>query len=409
MTDQLPLGSKLAHNIGLIVLASQDLEANLKFVVAASAFRDLGLTWASMEGTDSHGEMGSTEDAKTRLKALDVWLRGVKGDAAIRETAVALSRGTALETNGLIQRARELEKKVRVATADGVFVSPKLAQRLAEAGVLPMFGMPTNVRMLYFRLPASEEGEEALSLDRPFDQAISDFAPGAQRTWDKRVLKPSGLCGDVMRKRNQWIAEGQPIGAAYQLTQCLSCRLLEVELVVTIPNGMAAGMIDVECSRCANNARRFIAVAPTAFVTDLRTLNDPEGWGDQTGRSGGYSFTAAPALRNAITDESGGSRRDFARQAQVFRINTAASSLFPFIDVPSLIQDEYPASQLTARNGKIWQLPADDASAADRRVALTSPKITDVLAISAAARAGLSFFNWRNRASATRSRATWRR
>lgn len=42
MTDQLPLGSKLAHNIGLIVLASQDLEANLKFVVAASENTDTG-------------------------------------------------------------------------------------------------------------------------------------------------------------------------------------------------------------------------------------------------------------------------------------------------------------------------------------------------------------------------------
>lgn len=36
MADQLPFGIKLAHNIGLIVLASQDLERHLKLVVAAS-------------------------------------------------------------------------------------------------------------------------------------------------------------------------------------------------------------------------------------------------------------------------------------------------------------------------------------------------------------------------------------
>ncbi len=34
MNNQLPFGNKLAHNIGLIVLASQDLEKHLKFVVA---------------------------------------------------------------------------------------------------------------------------------------------------------------------------------------------------------------------------------------------------------------------------------------------------------------------------------------------------------------------------------------
>ena len=36
MTDQLSLGSKLAHNVGLIVLASQELERHLKVVVAMS-------------------------------------------------------------------------------------------------------------------------------------------------------------------------------------------------------------------------------------------------------------------------------------------------------------------------------------------------------------------------------------
>ena len=36
MKDQLPLAGKLAHNIGLIVLESQELERHLKFVVAAT-------------------------------------------------------------------------------------------------------------------------------------------------------------------------------------------------------------------------------------------------------------------------------------------------------------------------------------------------------------------------------------
>jgi len=42
VTDQLPIGSKLAHNIGLIVLASQDLERHLKLIVAASGPPELG-------------------------------------------------------------------------------------------------------------------------------------------------------------------------------------------------------------------------------------------------------------------------------------------------------------------------------------------------------------------------------
>ena len=44
MTEQLSIGHKLAHNIGLIVLASQELEKNLKLVVAASGDEASSLT-----------------------------------------------------------------------------------------------------------------------------------------------------------------------------------------------------------------------------------------------------------------------------------------------------------------------------------------------------------------------------
>lgn len=37
MADQLSFGTKLAHNIGLVVLESQELERHLKFIVAVSS------------------------------------------------------------------------------------------------------------------------------------------------------------------------------------------------------------------------------------------------------------------------------------------------------------------------------------------------------------------------------------
>lgn len=36
MNNQLPFASKLAHNIGLVVLESQELERHLKLITAAS-------------------------------------------------------------------------------------------------------------------------------------------------------------------------------------------------------------------------------------------------------------------------------------------------------------------------------------------------------------------------------------
>lgn len=373
--------------------------------VLRRGFQALGITWAATPHADTHGEFGTIADAGARLTKLGDWLRGERGDIAIRETAGTLRRGTRVEGQGLEERARMLADRASQAARNAVFASSNLAQRLGEAGVLPMFGMPTDVRMLYFRLPAADEDKGALSLDRPFDQAISDFAPGAERTWDKRVLRPMGLCGEVVRRGNHWVVDGPPIGAAYEFTQCPACRLLDVRPLGIQVDDQQARMLDVACHRCSSIAMRYVAVAPTAFVTDLRTLNDPSGWGDRTGKSGGYSFTSAPALRDASVVVSGGARREFARQSQVFRINTAGSALFPFIDARRITQDEYPVAQLASRDFTIWQSPTDDTS--DRRVALTSPKTTDVLAISAAARNGLAFFDWRNRARSTRSRAAW--
>ena len=56
----------------------------------------------------------------------------------------------------------------------------ELSERLANAGVLPMFGFPTRVRHALLQgRPDSREQEEALTVsDRPLDMAISSFSPG---------------------------------------------------------------------------------------------------------------------------------------------------------------------------------------------------------------------------------------
>ena len=65
-----------------------------------------------------------------------------------------------------------------VADNDTRYPQPELSERLAHAGVLPMFGFPTRVRFLYAdrprRLPPTDV------VDRDLDIAISQFAPGSE-------------------------------------------------------------------------------------------------------------------------------------------------------------------------------------------------------------------------------------
>ncbi len=71
---------------------------------------------------------------------------------------------------------------------------PDLSQRLAEHGLLPMYGFPTSQRFLFLRQPQRSHPwppEEAV--DRDLRIAVSEFAPGNEIVREKMVLTPVGL------------------------------------------------------------------------------------------------------------------------------------------------------------------------------------------------------------------------
>lgn len=74
-----------------------------------------------------------------------------------------------------------------------------LAFRMAELGLLPMSGMPTGIRSLIlgFEKTGDDNLFEAKTIDRPLDRAIFDFAPGAQKTKDKRIYTSVGLTPSI--------------------------------------------------------------------------------------------------------------------------------------------------------------------------------------------------------------------
>lgn len=73
------------------------------------------------------------------------------------------------------------------------------AQAIAEAGLLPMYGMPTAVRNFYhsgsrtgIRDHIFKENYDGI-IDRPIEQAITEFAPGAMKTKDNAEYTSAGL------------------------------------------------------------------------------------------------------------------------------------------------------------------------------------------------------------------------
>lgn len=87
---------------------------------------------------------------------------------------------------------------VNECVSSNQYLQEALSERLANAGVLPMFGFPTNVRYLYEERPRSFN--KLSSIDRDLGMAISAFSPGSQIVKDKKLYTSIGIVG------YEWVA-----------------------------------------------------------------------------------------------------------------------------------------------------------------------------------------------------------
>jgi len=367
--------------------------------VLRRSFQSLGVSWAQTDGRDIHGELGTVAGAVAQMPRFSKWLAANQN--AVAHICSTIASGTRVNVKSLIDSANALRVRIENALAEKVFVEPTLAFRLAEAGILPMYGMPTSVRSLYFSFPSGAE-EEPKTLDRPFDQAVAEFVPGSERTWDKRKVTPVGLCGDVSFAHGAgsgWRTSGTPIGAAYAQLFCPDCRSLQVSAADsdTLEVGDAASWWRPEflrekkfatCPSCGGNrARPFMAIAPRAFISDLDIGKSAKRWDSKVPRAG-FPVVGSPVLsENTRYTPRLGALVALARQAQVFRTNTNNTNLFGFSDASYIRRG---TSAVNGEMGAIWRHTGDSPQ---RKVAITSPKTTDLLAVRMLDGAGLEFFD----------------
>lgn len=153
-------------------------------------------------GESVHGEFGATDDWATVRDDIARWLS--ENDSDLTHAAKVLSQRMSLapreEMSALIEgevtRVRDrLVEKVDGAVLDPTLTQRALSERLAHAGLLPMFGFPTRVRLLHTRMPrrAFPWPPEHGTVDRALDIAISQFAPGSETVKDKQVHTAAGV------------------------------------------------------------------------------------------------------------------------------------------------------------------------------------------------------------------------
>ncbi len=348
------------------------------------AFAAAGVTtWDSPVPPDSHGEFGTTQKwlAEPQLaQSISNWLTQ---SAEVEEVITALMHQT--NAGDLEAQVRDYLRNVLSSQVIACINNPALgglgiAQRLAEGAVLPMFGMPSRTRQLYHGF--NYDGDrEPKTIDRDLDLAITEFAPGSQKTKDKRVYTAIGFTAPLLRRRGRIVpVSNDPIPWRRWMLRCLKCHYTATS---------EAQPTDTLCPFCGASFTDpqpftvFRVAAPAAFRTSFDRGDDARI--DSELILGSATILSEESAAPPRTPAETNTVLRFDRRGMVYRMNdrnrryfrgakgNAVHSNWPFDDqwIEEQYQNATPGVDFTIATG---EQPED--------FALVAPKTTDVLRIS---------------------------
>nr|WP_241681383.1 Zn-binding domain-containing protein [Pseudactinotalea terrae] len=205
-------------------------------------------------GDNVHGAFGRVEQWVQYRTGVARWL---SSSAEVDTTLRRLARLTGLDPADVDETITwtrfNLVTAVDAAVHEEVHSDRSLSERLANAGILPMFGFPTKVRYLYSTEHGSKRPEPIS--DRPLGQAVSLFAPGAQVIRDGWVYTANGFA--AFRQQGRKSAPMDPLGTPLAVQRCNSCS--------------ASTVVDTwqKCPVCGDAVRTVTMYQPLGFRTHI--------------------------------------------------------------------------------------------------------------------------------------------
>ncbi|MFE4959669.1 DEAD/DEAH box helicase [Streptomyces sp. NPDC056653] len=194
-----------------------------------------------------HGQYGTVADWGRVRWSISGWIHRYQQEIEGIAGALAAYTRDPEQAEHAVRWIRNRLVSVIDEIADAGHGHGDLSQRLAEEGLLPMFGFPTSVRYLYTRKP--EKGypwPPAGVVDRGLPIAVSQFAPGAETVKDGAVYTAIGVANfRPAGAQTQSVAD--PLGPARHIGLCRACS--HVEEVIT-KEASAAGDGLLACPAC---------------------------------------------------------------------------------------------------------------------------------------------------------------
>jgi Lhr-like helicase len=210
---------------------------------------------------DTHGEFGSYDDfvnelSITKTEFVDT-INSVLAKAEIKELSKYLNFSDVFYNTNF--DGETIYQEI-IGKLNALEIRPiGLAQCLAEAGLLPMYGMPTRTRTLHH----DYKNGDFSSMSRDLEMAISEYAPGNEITKDKKIFKVEAITSPIIKRRNLTQYNVLPIDNNlfyYQTNEDGSIGIEKDSLIEQFENKEWTEIKD---------SRRKIAVIPKAYITKI--------------------------------------------------------------------------------------------------------------------------------------------
>jgi ATP-dependent helicase YprA (DUF1998 family) len=345
------------------------LQRVLSIELLRRAFLQVGIEDPVAElGSNVHGQFGDVRGWDTHRPIVARWLRERRGeisgvlDGLLTQTELRGQREVLLDEAGDPLLAA-IDEAIRNASPED-----DLSQTLAEKGLLPMFGFPTQVRYLYYGRPhAAYPWPPDDVIDRDLAIAISQFAPGAEVIKDKAIHTAIGVAAwDPVG--GQARPHPDPLGPRERVAYCRTCLYIQ-----QTDEDLAA------CPACGASEPSFEVITlaqPLGFRSDF----EPKSY---DGRSEWTPGSGASRVSPAATAQEATAENVLARRGRgrVYAVNDNAGRLYGFapsvwVNWPGLYSVELKEDPARAA----LNIPDLNLEAAER-VALAATYHTDTLLV----------------------------
>ena len=343
--------------------------------ILRQAFKQAGATASDgPKNTDTHGEFGTVEIWKEYKDRIKKNLSDFSDlDPVIENITFGADDLNQEEIKKFIQN--DLFDKIE-SCAETSEPSMGLAEALAETNLLPMFGMPSRLRYLYHGAKKGKKAKEFQTIDRDLEIAVSDFAPGAQKTKDKKIHTAVGFTAPLYYAGPKIKEPGDPVQDRGWIFRCEKCRHIETPKDKNKVNYS-------KCPKCLESAEAdfsFEYIIPKGFRTDFSKGKDAREI-DLPVFHGAGAFIEADFEHKKLPEFN--CKRAAIAEGHVYRVNDNNKKLFEGsigTDKSSSIdlENQWIIKNYKTLSDKSFRF---ESSGDYKKVALASKKQTEVFSI----------------------------